>query len=114
MAQRDKTLSLREQLLARPGSTLKTNPFGQELGLKRLLTVLLITPVLLDRGRPILGHQVKLGGHVAGDIDHGHPAHHQRGRLQSLARAERSGSNHVTADMKLTHIGGDEPQGQPT
>ena len=77
MARRDKTLPLREELLARPGSALETNPFGQELGLQRLLTVLVITPVLLDRGRPVLGHPVKLGRHLTGEIDHRHPAHHQ-------------------------------------
>ena len=77
MGRRNKTLPLREQLLARSRSALKTNPFGQELGLQRLVAGLLIPPVLLDRGRPKLGHPIKIGGHVAGDIDHGHPAHHQ-------------------------------------
>ena len=77
MARGDKAPALREELLARPGGTAQTNRFRQELGLERLLTVLLITPVLLDRARPILGHPVKLGGLLAGDIDHGHAAHHQ-------------------------------------
>ena len=77
MAGGDKALALGKELLARPGSTLETNRFRQELGLEGRLTLLLITPVLLDRTRPILRHPVKLGGLLAVDIDHGHAAHHQ-------------------------------------
>ncbi len=92
MARRHKALPLDKDLLPGPGRTLETNRFREQPGLKRLLAIFLMTPVLLDCARPVLGHAIELGSLVARDIDHTHAAHHPGGLHQPLARARESGS----------------------